>query len=119
MMSSISSRVIPVSASSRSVVRRRNRIRSLSRSRNLAYAHAVMGLAKCCMGCAAETEGHVLEAFRLSPREARAAAQAGLAINPGFTIRRWRAAKSSDHPTYLVGQHRFCEGMRLAGVPEG
>ena len=148
---------------------------ALALDRNLAYAHAVMGLAKCCMGCAAETEGHVLEAFRLSPRdmsahqwmyfvgtaklhlgadaeavdwlrrsietnrnlppahfalaaasgllgardEARAAAQAGLAINPGFTIRRLRAAKSSDNPTYLVGQHRLCEGMRIAGVPEG
>jgi hypothetical protein len=127
------------------------------------------------MGRAAETEGHVLEALRLSPRdmgahlwmhfmgaakmhlaadakavrwlrrsiethhnfppahfalaaalgllgaldEARAAARAGLALNPGFTIRRLRIHKFSNNPTYLAGQERFCEGMRLAGVPEG
>ena len=34
--------------------------------------------------------------------EARAAAKVGLTLNPGFTIRRFRAAaKSSDHPAYL------------------
>ena len=25
----------------------------------------------------------------------------------------------SDNPTYLAGRERICEGMRLAGVPEG
>ena len=127
-----------------------------------------MGFAKYHMGRAAETEGHILEAFRLSPRdkdahqwmyivgaakihlgadteaigwlrrsieknrnlppahfalaaasgllgaldEARAAAQAGLALNPDFTIRRLRIHKFSDNPTYLAGQERFYEGMR-------
>jgi predicted Zn-dependent protease len=128
------------------------------------------------MGRAAETETHILEAFRLSPRdiqrnrwmrfvgaaklqlgedteavawlrrsieanrnhpithfvlaaalgllgvldEARAAAKAGLALNPGFTIRRFRAiAQSSDNPAFLAGLERICEGMRVAGVPEG
>ena len=51
--------------------------------------------------------------------EARAAAKAGFALNPGFTIRRLRAAKISDNPIYLAGQERLCEGMRIAGVPEG
>ncbi|MBT1514441.1 winged helix-turn-helix domain-containing tetratricopeptide repeat protein [Bradyrhizobium sp. SRL28] len=148
---------------------------ALALDRNTAKAHGAIGLAKVLMGRAAETEGHVLEALRLSPRdmsanwwmhfmgaakmhlaadaeavrwlrrsieihhnfppahfalaaalgllgtldEARSAAQAGLALNPGFTICRLRAAKFSDNPTYLVGQERFCEGMRLAGVPEG
>ena len=148
---------------------------ALALDRNLARAHGAIGFAKVLMGRAAETEGHVLEALRLSPRdmganlwmhftgaaklhlvadaeavawlrrsiesnrnlppahfalaaalgllgaldEARAAARAGLALNPGFTIRRLRAAKSSDNPTYLAGQERLCEGMRLAGVPEG
>jgi TolB-like protein/class 3 adenylate cyclase len=148
---------------------------ALALDRNAARAHGAIGLAKVLMGRAAETEGHVLEALRLSPRdtgaslwmhfvgaakmhlgadaeavawlrrsiennrnlppahfalaaafgllgaldEARAAAQAGLALNPSFTIRRLRAAKPSDNPTYLAGQERFCEGMRLAGVPEG
>jgi tetratricopeptide (TPR) repeat protein len=143
--------------------------------RNLASAHTAIGLAKYLMGQAAETEGHILEALRLSPRdmmayqwmycvgaakvqlgpdaeavawlrrsneanrnfttshfalagalgllgaidEARTAAKAALALNPGYTIRRLRAHKFSDNPTYLAGRERGCEGLRLAGVPEG
>ena len=45
--------------------------------------------------------------------------KAGLALNPGFTIRRLRATQSSDNPTYLAGRERMYEGMRMAGVPEG
>jgi len=51
--------------------------------------------------------------------EATAAAQAGLALNPNFTIRRWRDTKASDNPAYLAAQERIFEGLRLAGVPEG
>ncbi|MHC2333355.1 adenylate/guanylate cyclase domain-containing protein [Bradyrhizobium sp. USDA 4454] len=147
---------------------------ALAVDRNLAYAHGAIGLAKLYMGRPTETEGHVLEALRLSPRdrganrlmrfmgvaklhvgadaeavswlrrsieanrthplahfslaaalgllgafdEARTCAKAGLALNPGFTIRRLRAAKISDNPIYLSGQERLCEGMRIAGVPE-
>jgi predicted Zn-dependent protease len=132
-------------------------------------------LAKLFLVRALETEAHVVEAFRLSPRdiaayqwmhivgtaklqlgadaeavawlrrsidanrnfplthfilatalgllgaldEARAAAKAGLALHPGFTIRRLRAIVYSDNATYLAGRERVCEGMRLAGVPEG
>jgi tetratricopeptide (TPR) repeat protein len=143
--------------------------------RNFAMAHAFIGTAKFRLGRAAETEAHVNEALRLSPRdtdagywmvwvgfaklqlsadaeavtwlrrglesnhnyplghfhlaaaqallgsqsEARAAAQAGLALDPTFTIRRYRAAVSSDNPIYLAGRERFYNGMRIAGVPEG
>jgi TolB-like protein/class 3 adenylate cyclase len=150
--------------------------RALALDGNLAAAHASIGLAKFYMGRACETEGHILEAFRLSPRdvqsfrwmrfagmaklqcgddsaavvwlrrsiernrnhplshfalaaalalqgvleEAQAAARAGLALNPGFTIRRFRSvARSSDNCAYLAGFERTCEGMRVAGVPEG
>jgi TolB-like protein/class 3 adenylate cyclase/Flp pilus assembly protein TadD len=51
--------------------------------------------------------------------EARSAAQAGLALDPTFTISRFRANVPSDNPTYLAGRERFYEGMRMAGVPEG
>jgi len=53
--------------------------------------------------------------------QARAAVQAGLALDPGFTIRRYRDATSSfsDNPIYLAGCERNIQGMRLAGVPEG
>jgi TolB-like protein len=142
---------------------------------NIADVHSAIGFGKCLMGQAAETEGHILEALRLSPRDigaywwifcvgrakiqlgadaeavawfrrsieanrnfpsahfalaaalgligaldlARAAAKVGLALNPGFTIRRFRVGASSDNPTYLAGLERLCAGMRLAGVPEG
>ena len=42
---------------------------ALALNRNLAKAHSAIGLAKVLMGRAAETEGHVLEALRLSPRD--------------------------------------------------
>ena len=51
--------------------------------------------------------------------EARAATQAGLALDPAFTLRRSRANVLSDNPTYLGGARRIYEGMRMAGVPEG
>ncbi|MDE5466037.1 winged helix-turn-helix domain-containing protein [Bradyrhizobium sp. CSS354] len=50
--------------------------------------------------------------------EARNAAITGLALNSGFTIRRFLAAQQSDNPIYLAGVERACEGFRLAGVPE-
>jgi TolB-like protein/Flp pilus assembly protein TadD len=50
---------------------------------------------------------------------ARSAVQAALALNPSFTIRRFRAGAFGDNPTYLAGRERTYEGMRMAGVPEG
>jgi TolB-like protein len=40
--------------------------------RNLAAAHSAIGLAKYLTGQSAETEGHILEALSLSPRDMRA-----------------------------------------------
>jgi tetratricopeptide (TPR) repeat protein len=51
--------------------------------------------------------------------EARAEVQAGLALNPGFTIRRYRAGAQSDNPVFLKGRERIIENMRKAGVPQG
>ena len=42
---------------------------ALALDRNLAIAHGIIGLGKSFMGRAAETEGHIREAFRLSPRD--------------------------------------------------
>ncbi len=50
--------------------------------------------------------------------EARSAVQAGLALNPSFTNRGFRAGALGDNPTYLAGRERTYEGMRMAGVPE-
>ena len=46
--------------------------RALAIDRNLAAAHAWIGLAKLFVGRNEETEGHVLEALRISPRDHRA-----------------------------------------------
>jgi hypothetical protein len=47
-------------------------------------------------------------------------APAGLALDPSFTIRRFRDATSAwhDNPTSLAGRDRTIEGMRMAEVPE-
>ena len=51
--------------------------------------------------------------------EAQAAAKAGLALDPNFTIRRYRVGTPSKNPIYLAGRERFYQGMHMAGVPEG
>jgi len=149
--------------------------RTLAIDRNSASAHGIIGYAKYLVGRGAETEGHINEALRLSPRDtfshiwmlwvglaksqlnagleavawmrrglelnrnfssahfhlaaelallgeldqARATAQAGLALDPGFTILRFRAGTATDDPVYLAGRERSYQGLRMAGVPEG
>jgi TolB-like protein len=149
--------------------------RALALDRNLAPAHATIAIAKFFLGRGEETQAHVEQALRLSPRdtlayiwslfvgqtklwqgadaeaivwlrrsleanrnypsahlflaaalalvgeldEARATVQAGLALNPSFTIRRYRTNTPSNHPVYLAGRERAYEGLRMAGVPEG
>ena len=78
--------------------------RSVEINRNYPLAHFGLAIALALLG-------------RLD--EARAAAQAGLALDPSFTIRRFRLGVASDNPTYLAKRERFYEGMRIAGVPEG
>jgi len=148
--------------------------RALELDRNSAEAHAQIGLAKYVTGRGEETEAHINEAFRLSPRDifahrwlaivgmsklqiaadaeahawflrsiesnrnyplthfglsaalallglpdqANAAARAGLALDPGFTVRRYADGPWTDNPTYLAKRQRVCQGMRLAGIPD-
>jgi TolB-like protein len=150
--------------------------RALVLDRNLATAYAWIGLGKCNLGRAEETEAYIMEAFRLSPRddraftwmntagvaqsylaadeaavrwfkrsietnrnvaafvyfylaaalahlqrieEARASVQAGLALNPNFTLSHFHASAPTDHPTCLAQRARIAEGMRKAGLPDG
>ena len=51
--------------------------------------------------------------------EARAKVQTGLALHPGFTIRRYPAGAQSDNPLFLKRREWMIEDMRNAGVPEG
>jgi tetratricopeptide (TPR) repeat protein len=50
--------------------------------------------------------------------EARTAAQAGRALDPTFTVARFRAAAATDNPVYLRQRERVCDGMCRVGVPE-
>jgi TolB-like protein/class 3 adenylate cyclase/Flp pilus assembly protein TadD len=149
--------------------------RALALNRNLADAHGAIGVAKIFIGRSEETETHIQEALRLSPRddsiyrwlhyvgvaklqlgaeaeavvwlrrcleanrnypiahfhlaaalarlgsldEARATVQAGLALDPTFTIQRMRGITLSDNPIFAAGSRRIREGMRIAEVPEG
>ena len=147
---------------------------ALALDRSLATAHAIVGHGKNTLGRAEETEGHILEALRLSPRdinayhwmflagvaklqlgsdeeavawerrsidanrnfplahfylavalahlgrldEARAAVRSGLALDPTYTVGRWRSIKMSDNATFLAQRERIADGQRKAGVPE-
>lgn len=149
--------------------------RALALNPNLAHVHAQIGFALFLNGRPEETESHVREAMRASPRdasmyiwigfiaaaklysgadeeavtglrrtlefnrsygiahfylsaalellgrrnEAQAEVQAGLALNPQFTIRRFRAGAQSDNPIFLEQRERIIQAMQKAGVPEG
>jgi hypothetical protein len=78
--------------------------RSLDANRNFAGGHFFLASALALTG---------------QLGEARAAVQAGRALDPTYTIRRFRAAAATDNPAYLAGRERMYDGMRKAGVPEG
>jgi tetratricopeptide (TPR) repeat protein len=146
--------------------------RALLLDRNLAGAHTIIGVAKWFIGRGEETEAHINDALRLSPRdtnayvwlaiagaaklwtgkdeeaitllrraietsrnypfahfwlgatlanlgrteEAQDATQAGLALDPSFTVAHQVA--QSDNPIFLAQRARVFDGMRKAGVPE-
>ena len=77
--------------------------RSIEANRNFPFTHFFLAAVLASLGAL---------------DEARAAVRAGLAINPSFTLRRYRAGASSDNPTYLAGREHTYEGLRMAGVPE-
>jgi TolB-like protein len=78
--------------------------RAIEANRNRSITHFILAASLAQMG-------------RL--REGRNAAQAGLALDPTFTISRFRTQASNEHSRYLAGRERVMEGMRQAGVPEG
>jgi tetratricopeptide (TPR) repeat protein len=51
-------------------------------------------------------------------KEAKAEAEAGLALDPTFTVRRFELSPPSDNPTYLKQHERLVNGMRKAGIPD-
>ena len=68
------------------------------------------GLAQFTLAGALALAGLLVEAA-----EACAVAQH---LAPNFTIAKFRAEARSDNSIYLAQREHFCEGLRLAGVPE-
>jgi TolB-like protein/class 3 adenylate cyclase len=77
--------------------------RAIDANRNFAFTHFSLAAALAHLG-------------RIDL--ARAAAKAGLALEPSFTIGRFSAGARSDNTVYLAGRERIYEGMRQAGIPE-
>lgn len=79
--------------------------RSIEANRNVPAAHFYLASALAMLG---------------SLHEARTAASAGLAIEPGFTVRRSRSNAPSGSPEkFLAQRERIYEGLRIAGIREG
>jgi hypothetical protein len=78
--------------------------RSIEANRNFPFTHFFLAAALASLGAL---------------DEARAAVQAGLSLDAGFTIRRYREGAPRIDPTYLARRERVFMGMRMAGVPEG
>jgi len=77
--------------------------RAIEANRNFAFTHLSLAAALAYLG-------------RID--EAHAAAKAGLALEPSFTIGRFRVGARSDTLVYIGGRERIYEGMRRAGVPK-
>jgi len=87
---------------------------ALALDRNLAAAHSIIGLGKIYIGRAKETEAHIVEALRLSPRDTSAynwMSYAGIAKNylglydqaiPWFR-RAIEANRNFAHPHFVLG----------------
>ena len=69
----------------------------------------------------APTQFFLAAASALSGRaaEAREARDAGLRLEPNFTVARFRNQPRSENPTFLAQRERIYEGLSLTGVPEG
>ena len=78
--------------------------RSLEANRNHALSHFQFAAALALVG---------------DLKEARSIAEAGLALDHSFTVRRYRINAKGNNPIYLARRERFYKGMRMAGIPEG
>jgi tetratricopeptide (TPR) repeat protein len=87
-----------------------------------AYEEAARWLSQSVGANPNSPAAHILLAAALSQlgqvEEARAEAKTGLALDPTFTIRRFRDLAVSDNPIFLKQRRNIYEGMRKAGFPE-
>src|SRR5271166_6024801 len=87
---------------------------ALALDRNLAYAHSTIGLGKILIGHAEETEAHVAEALRLSPRDTMAYVWMNTASVAKLHLGIWEQAvawfrraieanRNYPHPHFVLG----------------
>jgi len=95
--------------------------RALALDRNLAEAHAQIGLAKHYMGLSAETDAHLVEAFRLSPRDRLAyrwlmwRGCAKMAVGDDAEALGWLRESVEANRNYAIGHFLLAASLALLG----
>ncbi len=84
---------------------------ALDRLRSSVEINPNVALPQFFLAAAAALNGH--------EAEARDALDAGLRLDPNFTVARFRNEARSENPTFLAQRQRIYAGLRLAGVPQG
>ena len=115
-----------------------NAIRLSPRDPGLDRWHALLGIADLFLGRLESALNRLRKSVEINPNvamphfflaaasalsgraaEAREARNAGLRLDPNFTVARFRNERRSENPTFLAQRERIYEGLSLAGVPEG
>jgi len=86
-------------------------VHALESLRKSVEINANWGLSQLVLAGALALAGVLAEAAEVSSVARRLA--------PNFTVAKYRAEAVSENPAYLAVREHFCEGLRLAGVPEG
>ena len=98
--------------------------RALALDRNLATAHAFIGLAKYGLGRAEETEAHILEALRISPRDVLAyqwmmiAGNAKLLLNSAADAAAWFRRCLEANRNHPLAHFFLAAALALLGEPD-
>jgi len=83
---------------------------ALARLRKSVEMNPNVALTQFFLAAASALSGHTAEAW--------AARDAGLRLDPHFTVARFRNEPRSNNATFLAQRERIYEGLSLAGVPE-
>jgi TolB-like protein/class 3 adenylate cyclase/tetratricopeptide (TPR) repeat protein len=113
-------------------------IRLSPRDPALSTWYRMMGVANVFLGRYERAVEHLRRSAGMNPRqtmahlflaaalaltgrmaEAAEARDAGLKLDPNFSVAKYRDDRRGDHPVYLQQRERVYEGLRKAGVPEG
>jgi tetratricopeptide (TPR) repeat protein len=115
-----------------------NAIRLSPRDPGLDRWHALLGIADLFLGRLGSAVDRLRKSVEMNPNvalsqfflaaasalnggaaEALEARNAGLRLDPNFTVARFRNEPRSKNPTFLAQRERIYEGLSLAGVAEG